>query len=175
MNTHNTNVQFDNTNLHQMKTAVIYSSKYGSTERVARLIVDNLINDVTLLNTNSEVENLQKYDKVIIGFPVYASTTTRDMRSFLKKNWEKIKYKINGIFILCWDEKRLNDFIANVFPEKPGEQVIIESMGGEINPDKLLEVEKSIIFDLIGITKKESTISEEKIRNFALKVEKFNK
>ena len=153
-----------------MKTALIYSSKYGSTKRVANQIAEKLkvIDDLFCMEKDSP--DLHNYDAIILGMPIYAGSTTRDMRSFLKKNRDSLKDKIIAVFILCWDSKRLNEFVENIFPEKLPENVVVESVGGELDPELLMDVEKAIIYDLTGITEKTSDISDEKIDMFVEKV-----
>ena len=57
-----------------MNTLIVYSSKYGCTEKCAKLIKQEL-NDpadlINLKNINIKDINLSKYDKVIIGGPIY--------------------------------------------------------------------------------------------------------
>ena len=153
-----------------MKTALIYSSKYGSTKRVAMQIAGKLHNVAGLLCVDLDNPNPDNFDAIILGMPIYAGSTTRDMRSFLKKNRDSLKDKIIAVFILCWDSKRLNEFVENIFPEKLPENVVVESVGGELDPELLMDVEKAIIYDLTGITQKTSDISDEKIDMFVEEV-----
>ncbi|MBS4012496.1 MAG: hypothetical protein KGZ97_01880 [Bacteroidetes bacterium] len=152
-----------------MKIAVIYTSKYGSTKRVAEKIADNCDNAFAF-STLSDIQNIESFDKIIIGIPIYAGSTTRDMRNFLKKNWDAIKPRLFGVFVLCWDEKNYIEFINKILPEKPDDKVILECFGGEIDPELLMEFERKVILELTGVSTKTSNIRNEQVVAFAKKI-----
>ena len=158
-----------------MKIALIYSSKYGSTKRVAYQVAEKLNVVDNLFSVEEENPETANFDAIILGMPIYAGSTTRDMRAFLKKNYDAFKDKLIAVFILCWDAKRLNEFIEKIFRADLPDNIIVESLGGELDPDLLMDVEKSIIYDLTGINTKTSDISDEKIEMFVEKVNKVIK
>jgi menaquinone-dependent protoporphyrinogen oxidase len=151
------------------KTAIIFTSKYGSTKRVAEEIAENC-NNAFAFSTLSDIQNIESYDKIVLGIPVYAGSTNRDMRNFLKKNWEIIKPRLSGVFVLCWDEDNFLEFINKILPEKPDDKVILECLGGEIDPELLSEFEKKVILELTGISIKTSNIRNDKVVEFAKRI-----
>ncbi len=156
-----------------MKTAIIYTSRYGSTKKVAEKIA-SLLKAELIFSTNDDIADLNSIDNIVLGIPIYAGTTTRDMRTFLKKNWDDIRLKITGVFVMCWDEERLYDFLNTILPGKLTDIALVKCLGSEINPELLLEFEKKVIFELIGITENTSNISEEKIVEFANEISNRN-
>lgn len=109
------------------KTAVIYYSMTGNTEYVAKEIEKNLNVDIIKINPIKEYPNkgfkkffwggksavmketpeLEKYDfnenkyeNIIIGTPVWASTFSPPIRSFINENKDKLKNK-NISIIIC--------------------------------------------------------------------------
>ena len=78
-----------------MKTVVIFSSKYGSTEKYAALIAGELGAD---LRKASEIKpsRLREYDAVIFGGGLYAGSIRG--AGFVKKNAEALKGKRLAIF-----------------------------------------------------------------------------
>lgn len=153
-----------------MNRVVLFSTKYGSTKRVAKDIARFLDIENNVFDVEKEIPELTNFDDIILGFPVYAGSTTRAFRYFIKKNRDEIINKVSGIFVLCWDDSRLNNYIENIFTSELRSDVYIKCVGGEINPNDLLEVEKSIIFNLTGIEKRTSSIDEKKIKAFAEKL-----
>jgi menaquinone-dependent protoporphyrinogen oxidase len=151
------------------KTAIIFTSKYGSTKRVAEEIAENC-NNASAFSTLSDIENIESYDKIILGIPIYAGSTTRDMRNFLKKKWEVIKPRLFGVFVLCWDEENYIEFVNKILPEKPDNKVVLECLGGEIDPELLSEFERKVIFELTGISTKTSNIRNDKVVEFAKRI-----
>ncbi len=151
-----------------MKTAIIYTSKYGSTEKVVTLIVEKLKYPADLLNVNNLPDiPIKEYDAIILGIPVFAGSTTIQMRRFLKKQLKDIAGKLIGVFILCWNYDRWEEYLQKILPvELPG-TCITACFGGDLQFSKMLEIEKNIINQLTGLENSESTISYSKIQNFA--------
>ena len=67
-----------------MKTAIIYMSKHGTTEKVVNIISDHL----TLINTdvfnirNVKAPDLIKYDFIIIGGSIHAGMIQKKVKQF---------------------------------------------------------------------------------------------
>ena len=109
-----------------MKTAIIYYSLSGNTEYVAETIKKEINADLIKITPKKEFPNKgfkkffwggksavmgetpalekytfdpEKYDNIIIGTPVWASTFTPPIRTFLKENKDKLKDKKISVFI----------------------------------------------------------------------------
>ena len=110
------------------KLAIVYYSLSGNTDFVAKEISKNLEVDLIRLIPKKEYPNSgfkkffwggksavmketpeleeykfdsDKYDNIIIGTPVWASTFTPPIRTFIKDNKDKLKDKNISIFISC--------------------------------------------------------------------------
>ncbi len=77
------------------KIVVIYQSKYGSTEKYAGWLAEELSCDL-IKTKEAKIEQVEKYDVCIIGGGLYASGIAG--LSFLKKNYEKLKNKTLIVF-----------------------------------------------------------------------------
>jgi flavodoxin len=66
-----------------VKALVVYGSKYGSTQEVARAIADGLGAD--LANAASQ-PNVQPYDLVVIGSPIYGGNYLESVLEFVRAN-----------------------------------------------------------------------------------------
>lgn len=153
-----------------MKTALVFSTKYGSTEKVAKQISEKLNFSVDLINLQNQKTEINNYDAFIIGLPVLAENTTIEMRRFIGKNFEKISGRIIGVFILCWNTDKWKTYMEKIFKSKIPDDCITTCVGGEFNFDKMADIEKSIVKDITGINTNDSTISEDAIERFAERV-----
>ena len=99
-----------------MKIAVIYSSKYGSTEVCAKKISDNIKGESEIVNIkeNNNI-NLGEYDKIVIGTSVYAGNIDKRIKDFCSKNEEILKSKVFGIFISCMNGSDLTKYVTSAF------------------------------------------------------------
>ncbi len=149
-----------------MKTALIYSTKYGSTEKVAREIAEKLDFPVDIINLADKKTDVRPYSHIILGMPVLAGNTTMDMRQFLKKDLDNISGKIKAVFILCWNSGKWKDYLHKLFKNNLPKDSIITHVGGEFNFDKMHDIEKNIVTELTGITETTSKISQSAINDF---------
>lgn len=78
-----------------MKIAVIYTSKYGTTERYAKWIADDTGADL-LRQDDCRVKDLEKYDCLVFGGPIHAGGIL-GIR-FLQKNYKKLSDKKIFVF-----------------------------------------------------------------------------
>lgn len=91
-----------------MKTAIVYSSKHGTTEKVAKLIAEKLNKnwDVTLISLNKDMlDNLSEFDYLILGTSCYVGRPMRKMVKFCKKHQNTLEQKVIGLYI-CGMEKK---------------------------------------------------------------------
>ncbi len=154
-----------------MKTAIIYTTKYGSTEKVAMLIAEKLKYPADLLNVNDQLGYpVEEYDAIILGIPVFAESTTIHMRRFLKKHLKDIAGKIIGVFILCWNYDRWEEYLHKLVQAELPDSCITACFGGDLQFSKMMEIEKNIINQLTGLTTSESTVSLSEIQIFADKL-----
>jgi len=123
-----------------MKTVVIYGTKYGYTERCAKILVTKLGGEVDLFNI-TQLNNIEltKYERVVIGGPVYIGKIHKAIQRFCHNNLEILTAKKLGLFICCMkngDEARAE--LDSVFPrELLAKAVATENFGGELVFNKM--------------------------------------
>ena len=85
-----------------MTTAVIYSSKFGSTRKVAEYIAQKIGAEAIDVKKCNDISN---YDRIIIGSGVYAGKPSKAIRTFVGNNKEKLSAA--SLFVCCMynDEK----------------------------------------------------------------------
>lgn len=86
----------------KLKTAIIYFSGTGNTEYIARYIKEKL-DDVQLLNMEMiQVDDFNCYDRLILGFPVYACSLPKNvkqvLKTFPKGNKDVYLYSTKGFY-----------------------------------------------------------------------------
>ncbi|MDH6366841.1 MULTISPECIES: flavodoxin domain-containing protein [unclassified Breznakia] len=81
-----------------MKTLVLYATKYGSTEEVAKTIADNC--DADLVNIEDvDVLNLDRYTTVIFGSPLYVGKLRKDLIRFMRDKIHQLSNKSLHLFV----------------------------------------------------------------------------
>jgi len=101
-----------------MKTAIIYDSKYGTTEKVAGSIAEKLMetNEVECFSLKKNPNpDISGFEVVILGTPVYAGQPSKKMKAFCKINEPVLLEKKTGLFVCGMEpyrEKRENELKA---------------------------------------------------------------
>ena len=92
-----------------MTTAVIYSSKFGSTKKVAEYIAQKI--DAEAINVK-DCKDISGYDRIIIGSGVYAGNPSKATIRFVEGNKDKLSSA--SLFLTCAynDEKGANQLEA---------------------------------------------------------------
>jgi menaquinone-dependent protoporphyrinogen IX oxidase len=92
------------------KTAILYGSRYGSTEDLAVKIGEILKEsgiDISVYNLKEIIKdkkfNLNDYNGILLGTGIYAGQWAKSAKKFLKDYSEKLKERNQycGVFILC--------------------------------------------------------------------------
>jgi flavodoxin len=81
-----------------MKTVVLYDSKRGVTEECAKKVSESLKCDNYNLRKHNQI-NLDNYDLIIIGTPLYAGIPMTSVKKFCNNNVDILKKKKLAFFI----------------------------------------------------------------------------
>jgi len=137
-----------------MKTAIIYASKHGTTEKVARSIAEKLTgtNEVELfsLKKNPNID-ISGFETVILGSSVYMGQASGKMKAFCKANEPVLLQKKTGLFVCGMhpdkeqQEKELKDAYAEALREKAAATGFL---GGEFLFEQLNFLERLIIKEI---------------------------
>jgi menaquinone-dependent protoporphyrinogen oxidase len=125
---------------------LVYDTKYGSTEVIARWISEGM-NNIEVKRA-SEVESINDYPLVIIGSPDYDDRPLKSISEFIDKFRNELKEKKIAVFVVCNDieeteyqGKRIGGkFNLDILKrELPKENIVLEEvLGGVFNP-KILD------------------------------------
>jgi menaquinone-dependent protoporphyrinogen oxidase len=131
------------------KCLVVFASRYGSTKEVAQAVADGLGADIANVLDHPEIE---PYDLVVLGSPIYSGTYLPAMQRFLRHNRAVLQEKKVAAFItaaadmqvqvgLTGDEdERLftqQDFADGLAHLSGGHVIATRGFGGRLVVEKL--------------------------------------
>jgi menaquinone-dependent protoporphyrinogen oxidase len=153
-----------------MKTAIIYVSKHGTTEKTVLHIQKKLGTENThLFNLkNNSNFDLSSFDQIIVGGSIHAGMIQNRIKDFCNKNTLTLLEKRLGLFISCFYEGEIaQNQLEKAFPEILRKHAIsCQIMGGEMLLEKMNFFEKLIVKKVAGISKTDSKIKYENIESF---------
>ncbi len=157
-----------------MKTAVIYASTHGTTEKVATQLKEILGNENTdIINLKKQKKiDLSQFNKVIIGGSIHAGNIQMKIKKFLKDNKEILLKKELGLYLCCMNKPDYEKQFNNAFPEELRQHAkATQIMGGEFIFEKMNFFQKAIVKKVSGFSRSFSTIDDAKIKEFASKMQ----
>ena len=156
-----------------MKTAIIYTTKYGSVEKCANLINEKLTEKADIFNlAQSPNINLTNYERVMLGASVYVSKIQTPMINFCKQNKVKLAQKKLGLFVCAGEksEKRfdyLKLFGETLFAAASSKK----AFGDEVYYEKLNFIEKMMVRIIKGVSESYSNLDKTAIDEFITEME----
>jgi menaquinone-dependent protoporphyrinogen oxidase len=150
-----------------MKTAVIYATNHGTTEKVAQMIREQLGEDnADLINLkNNPMPDLSDYDQVFLGGSIHAGNIQNRVKKFYQQNMVDLLGKPLALFLCGMNKQQFQEEFDGAFPEVLRKHAISKKMvGGEFLFDKMNFIEKALVRKISGINETVSDIEVEKIR-----------
>jgi menaquinone-dependent protoporphyrinogen oxidase len=151
-----------------MKTAIIYTSKHGTTAKVAQMIAERLAgNQVSIIDLkNDKHPDVNSFDGIILGTSIYASASSKTMQRFCKDSVETLKQKRLALFVCGMepDKVKQQQELANACPQELYEHAVSECFaGGEFLFEKMNFFERVVIKRIAKTDKSVSQIKEDEI------------
>lgn len=152
-----------------MSTLIVYASKYGFTKTCAEILAKKLGENVDIYDLNSNLPDLMKYDKVIVGGSIYAGKIRKPVMRFCTDNLNTLKGKKLGLFICGMaKEDDAQKQLESTFPQELLAVCAAKGFfGGECNYEKMNFLEKFIMKKITGSKQSQSKIAEDNITRFA--------
>ena len=159
-----------------MKTAIIYASKYGTTEKVAVSIAEKLRenNEVELFSLKENANpDISDFRTVILGSSIYAGKASRKMKTFCAKNEQVLLQKKLGLFVCGMEpsrakrQKELEDAYSEVLSKSVAATGFL---GGEFKFEEMNFFERLIIKRISKTNESVSRIDEYAIEVFVEKL-----
>ncbi len=138
------------------KVAVVYKSKYGSTEKYANWISDDLCADIYKVN-QVKVNTLQGYDTIVYCGGLYVGGILGF--SFIKKNYSKLREK-KLIVVAVGATLKKSDAVEeirnhNLTDEMKGNVELFLLRGG-LNYKKMNVIDRTLMYLLVKKLKKKN-------------------
>ena len=153
-----------------MKGIIIYATKHGCTEKVAKLLQTKLTQVIKAVDVEKEnPPDLSSFDTVILGGPIYIGKLHKPLAAYMQQNSETLKTKKLALFLCAGEQDPAcrEKLIAANFPEELYNRAILrEVLGGELYWNKLDFMTKLILRMVKGIKEGYSRLSETKIDRF---------
>ena len=161
-----------------MNTLIAYATKYGSSEKCAKILSQSLTGNVDLCNLKTEKDlDLSKYNIIIIGSSIYIGQIRKEAKEFCTNKLEELRNKKIGLYICCMREgEEALVQTKNAFPKELFDNAVAkEYFGGEFSFNKMNFLEKFVVKmvskknenkEPLDIKKNISNLSEDKIRKF---------
>ncbi len=153
-----------------MKTLIAYASKHGCTEKCAKLLEEHLAGETERVNLKKQTEvDFSKYDKVVLGSPVYVGKILKEVDTFAKTHLNELEQKTIGLFICGMQEEHTlrNELEVNYPTELQEKALVRECFGGAFDFSDMNFAEKMITKKVAKIDKDVSAIREDAIQSFA--------
>ena len=146
-----------------MNTLIVYSTKYGCTEKCASILSKKLMGKVELCNLKiGSIPNLAEYDKVIIGGSIYIGKIQKEVSEFCSRNLDVLKDKKIGLFICAMQKDDvIQTEINTAFPQELlARATAREHFGGEFIFKNMNFLDRMIVKKVSKIDKDTSNIIE---------------
>lgn len=133
-----------------MKTLILYESQKGFTKECGEHIL-NLLEDTVLLDIKKDKYNLEEYDIVLVGAPIYEGKIDKTTVDFFKNNkWKLLDRKL-AVFCAGMNTGEFNQTMQESLPGEIFLHAEIVHCGGRINFDTLNRKEKRVLKKRLGI------------------------
>lgn len=159
-----------------MKAAIIYTTKHGTTLKVASMINEMASGKADLIDLKKTTTvNFDLYDKIIIGGSIHAGKIQRRVVKFCEKNMKELSDKPLGLYLSCMDEEKAQEQFNNAYPETLRNHALSSKLtGGEVLFERMNFLEKYIMKKIGKRTESISNIKEDKVRELALEMGLLN-
>ncbi|MDR1563023.1 MAG: flavodoxin domain-containing protein [Dysgonamonadaceae bacterium] len=158
-----------------MKTAIIYTSKHGTTAKVVQMIAERLTgNQVSIIDLKKEkCPDVNSFDGIILGTSIYASASSKTMQRFCKENIEALKQKRLALFVCGMepDSAKQQQELANAYPQELYEYAVSKCFaGGEFLFEKMNFFERTVIKRIAKTDRSVSAIKSDEIDKLIMEI-----
>lgn len=154
-----------------MKTAIIYLSKHGTTDKVAHEIASKLnLDQIEIFELGKDtIPDAFDFERIIIGGSIHAGAVQKRLKKFCEKRQEILLSKELGLFLCCAEkEEKAKEQFKNAFSEELRNHASATGLlGYEFLLDKMNFFEKTIVKKVAGQTESVHQINHKAIDDFA--------
>ena len=137
-----------------MKTLVLYESKMGYTKKCGKYLFGKIEN-CDIFDIESKDYDMNDYDKILIGAPIYISELENITKKFIKKHKLLLLEKELGLFCAGMNKEEFHKAIQDSLPPNIFYHAKIVHCGGVIDYPKLSWRDKYTVWKRLRIRKTE--------------------
>lgn len=157
-----------------MKTAIIYSSKHGTTNKVAHEIAGKLDphqSEIFELERDT-ISNPVDFDQIIIGGSIHAGSIQKRIKKFCEKHQDILLDKKLGLFLCCAEkEEKAKEQFENAYSAELRQHASATGLlGYEFLLDEMNFFEKAIVKKVAGQTESVHHINHKAIDDFVQEI-----
>ncbi len=156
-----------------MATLIIYTSRHGTTEKIAALLSQELKNqpaDMVDLR-KARLPDLKDYDQVILGGSIHIGQIQRKLKHFCKKHEAELFTKRLGLYLCFMLEDKAKEEFHNAYPEALRRHATALGMfGGEFIFEKMNQLEQLVMRKATHETESVYNIHEQAVDDFIAKM-----
>lgn len=153
-----------------MKTAIIYISKHGTTEKVSQKIAEKFPNDeVDIINLKKQkLDSISPYQRIILGGSIHMGKVHKKTTAFIEKHHHELLEKKLALFLCCMEkDQKAQEQFDLAFPEDIRNMALSKGLlGFEYIIEKMSFIERVMLKKITGKDKSFSKIDEPAIRSF---------
>lgn len=135
-----------------LKTLVVYSGKYGTTEEVARTI-SLIAGPAKYCKVENFREDYRDFELIVLGAPVYEEKLDQSLVEFVKQNREWLNNKTVAAYCTCLDTDGGLRALNNLSIESQVEFLTLKALGGRLILEKLDSSDKISINEFLELVK----------------------
>lgn len=156
-----------------MATLIIYTSRHGTTEKIAALLSQELVNqpaDMVDLR-KAKLPDLANYDQVVLGGSIHIGQIQRKLKHFCKKHEAELLKKKLGLYLCYMLEDKASEEFHNAYSEELRNHATALGMfGGEFLFEKMNALERVVMRNATKETESVYNIHEQAVDNFISKM-----
>lgn len=152
---------------------IAYASKYGATAEAAKKIAAYLKDEeLEIKDLTKDKVDLSRYDRVIVGGPIYAGSLHSAVKKFVNSNKNELLTKKLALYISgIADAKLDHEQLVRAY----GEPLVSHALsairtGYIVDPKKLKFLERFILEKITGKKEYQSAFEEEAIKDLAERI-----
>jgi len=146
-----------------MKTLILYSSKRGTTLKCSKLIAAKSTDFDMIDIKENKSPNLEPYERVYIGSPVYYGKINKRISQFISTNKDILLKKDLRIFTVGMDDNNIQDTRKNNFDKDVLDHAKIIYAGGAYNFEEMSWFERFIVKRISSVNESYQNIKKEAI------------
>lgn len=149
-----------------MKTAVVYASKYGTTERCAEKLAETIGggSEAIRLSTGRRPD-ISAFDAIVVGGPIYGGRILPAVTEFCESAEDELTRKPLGLFICCFRTGPEADAqLHAAFPAALAAHARVKDVfGGAVDFDRLKLMDRLIMKAVAKLKESVDRIKEDRV------------